>query len=327
MAINNQALNDYRTKETFETFSFLPPMSQDEIYDQIAYVLANGWAPSVEHAHPSKAPNRYWQLWKLPFSGGQPQAQAAKSAPPQKSQQMQRATPAASSTARAASVARRQAMTSRGKVGIAMRSDAERTRAETARARPIERKADKDGCGCGGRKEVKEVGGASVPASDGGMPSSIARPSSKVKNGVPRRNIGHPEGRQLSQARRRLLAQKGRTALAQTDRARSPVERARHLNPDLTGRDLARERRCERSRGGDRGRTKSRAPSGRRRPGAGGIVGAAPSKVGISQTAQGQTVTGMQVGRSQRLTGDELSTCRVITGTEYLAADIFCEFC
>ena len=208
-----------------------------------------------------------------------------------------------------------------------MRSDAERPRAESARARPIERKADKDGCGCGGRKEVKEVGGASVPASDGGMPSSIARPSSKVKNGVTRRNIGQPEGRQLSQARRRLLAQKGRTALAQTDRARSPVERARHLNPDLNGRDLAREIRSERSRGGDRGRNKSSAPSGRQRPGAGGIVGAAPSKVGISQTAQGQTVTGMQVGRSQRLTGDELSTCRVITGTEYLAADIFREFC
>lgn len=211
-----------------------------------------------------------------------------------------------------------------------MGSDAERTRAEIARARPIERKADKDGCGCGGREEAKEVGGAGVPASNGGsnggMSSSIARPASKVKNGVPRRNIGQPEGRQLSQARRRLLAQKGRTALAQTDRARSPVERARHLNPDLNGRELAREVRSERSRSGDRGRNKSSAPSGRQRPAAGGVVGA-PSKVGSSQTAQGQTVTGTQVGRSQRLTGDELSSCRIITGTEYLAADIFREFC
>src|SRR3569623_373887 len=257
-------------------------------------------------------------------AGGQPQAQAAKSAPPQKSQQVQRSTPAASSTGRAASVARRQAMTSRGKVGIAMRSDAERTRAETARARPIERKADKDDCGCGGRKEAKEVGGVGVPANNGGMSSSIARPASKVKAATPRRNIGQPEGRQLSQARRRMLAEKGRTALSQTDRARSLAERARHLNPDLNGRELAREVRSERSRSGDRGR-KSSAPSGRQRP-AGGVSDA-PWKVGSSQTAQGQTVTGTQVGRGQRLTGDELSSCRVITGTEYLAADIFREFC
>src|SRR3569832_81319 len=69
MAINNQALNDYRTKETIETFSFLPPMTQDEIYDQIAYVLANGRAPSVEHEHPSKATHHFWQMWKLPVFG------------------------------------------------------------------------------------------------------------------------------------------------------------------------------------------------------------------------------------------------------------------
>src|SRR3569833_1432134 len=258
-------------------------------------------------------------------AGGQPQAQAAISAPPQKSQQVQRSTPAASSTGRAASVARRQAMTSRGKVGIAMRSDAERTRAETARARPIERKADKDDCGCGGRKEAKEVGGVGVPANNGGMSSSIARPASKVKAATPRRNIGQPEGRQLAQARRRMLAEKGRTALSQTDRARSPAERARHLNPDLNGRELAREVRSERSRSGDRGR-KSSAPSGRQRPAAGGAEDA-PWKVGSSQTAQGQTATGTQVGRGQRRTGDELSSCRGITGTEYLAADIFREFC
>src|SRR3569623_2740189 len=115
------------------------------------------------------------------------------------------------------------------------------------------------------------------------MSSRIARPASKVKAATPRRNIGQPEGRQLSQARRRMLAEKGRTALSQTERARSPAERARHHNPDMNGRDLAREIRSERSRGGARGRNKSSAPSGRQRPGAGGIVGAAPSKVGISQ--------------------------------------------
>ena len=69
MAIDNQTVQDYRTKQTMETFSFLPPMSQYEIYEQIAYVLTNGWAPSVEHEHPSKAFNHYWAMWKLPFFG------------------------------------------------------------------------------------------------------------------------------------------------------------------------------------------------------------------------------------------------------------------
>jgi len=69
MASKNQTLSDYRTKETMETFSFLPPMSQDEIYDQIGYILANGWAPSVEHELPAKSMNHYWQMWKLPFFG------------------------------------------------------------------------------------------------------------------------------------------------------------------------------------------------------------------------------------------------------------------
>jgi hypothetical protein len=122
-----------------------------------------------------------------------------------------------------------------------------------------------------------------------------------------------------------MLAEKGRSALTQTERARSPVERARNLNPDLNGRELAKELRSERSRTGGRGQ-KNSAPSGRQRPAAGGAQDAS-WKVGSSETAQGQAVTGTLVGRSRRVTGDEPSTCRTITGTEYLGADIFREFC
>ena len=38
-------------------------------------------------------------------------------------------------------------------------------------------------------------------------------------------------------------------------------------------------------------------------------------------------MTGTLVGRDPSVTGDEASTCRNITGTEYLGADIFREFC
>ena len=37
-------VGDYQTVATLETFGFLPPMTQDEIYDQIAYIIAQGWS-------------------------------------------------------------------------------------------------------------------------------------------------------------------------------------------------------------------------------------------------------------------------------------------
>lgn len=60
---------DYQTKATLETFSFLPPFTQQEVYDQIAYIIAQGWTPAIEHVHPSGAMRDYWTMWKLPMFG------------------------------------------------------------------------------------------------------------------------------------------------------------------------------------------------------------------------------------------------------------------
>lgn len=68
---NMHQMGDYQTSATLETFGFLPKLSQEEIYDQIAYVLAQGWSPAIEHEHPSQAFNHYWTMWKLPFFGEQ----------------------------------------------------------------------------------------------------------------------------------------------------------------------------------------------------------------------------------------------------------------
>ena len=46
-------VGDYQTVATLETFGFLPPMTQEEIYDQIAYIIAQGWSPVIEHVHPT----------------------------------------------------------------------------------------------------------------------------------------------------------------------------------------------------------------------------------------------------------------------------------
>ena len=62
-------VGDYQTLATLETFGFLPPMTQDEIYDQIAYIIAQGWSPVIEHVQPSGSMQTYWSYWKLPFFG------------------------------------------------------------------------------------------------------------------------------------------------------------------------------------------------------------------------------------------------------------------
>lgn len=52
-----------------------------------------------------------------------------------------------------------------------------------------------------------------------------------------------------------------------------------------------------------------------------------PAKVGVSRTLKGLDVSGTQVGRSSRVTGDEHGTCKPVTGTSYIGADQYAEFC
>ncbi len=63
------AMGDYRTQQSLETFSFLPPLAQEEVYAQINYMLSQGLAPAIEHEDPAQASNHYWTMWKLPFFG------------------------------------------------------------------------------------------------------------------------------------------------------------------------------------------------------------------------------------------------------------------
>ncbi|MHB1099412.1 MAG: CsoS2 family carboxysome shell protein [Burkholderiales bacterium] len=53
----------------------------------------------------------------------------------------------------------------------------------------------------------------------------------------------------------------------------------------------------------------------------------AEPKSGVSETSRGGFVTGSQIGRSVRVTGDESGSCKTVTGTEYLGAERFDEFC
>ena len=53
----------------FETFSYLPEMTEDQIRKQVQYIVNQGWNPAVEHTEPENAFSHYWYMWKLPLFG------------------------------------------------------------------------------------------------------------------------------------------------------------------------------------------------------------------------------------------------------------------
>jgi len=65
----NSIAGDYQTKNTLETFGFLPKLTAEEVQKQVAYIIANGWSPSIEHELPENASDHYWTMWKLPMFG------------------------------------------------------------------------------------------------------------------------------------------------------------------------------------------------------------------------------------------------------------------
>ncbi|BAP57609.1 ribulose bisphosphate carboxylase, small chain [Thioploca ingrica] len=62
------SLSDPKSRK-FETFSYLPEMTQDNIYKQVKYIVSRGWNPAIEHTEPEQAFNHYWYMWKLPMFG------------------------------------------------------------------------------------------------------------------------------------------------------------------------------------------------------------------------------------------------------------------
>ncbi|MEX1165621.1 MAG: ribulose bisphosphate carboxylase small subunit [Hydrogenophaga sp.] len=53
----------------FETFSYLPPMTELEIRKQVEYLVKKGWNPAIEHTEPRYLGDSYWYMWKLPMFG------------------------------------------------------------------------------------------------------------------------------------------------------------------------------------------------------------------------------------------------------------------
>lgn len=57
------------TSRKFETFSYLPEMTAEQVRKQVEYIVSKGWNPAVEHTEPENAMSNYWYMWKLPLFG------------------------------------------------------------------------------------------------------------------------------------------------------------------------------------------------------------------------------------------------------------------
>ncbi|BEV35800.1 CsoS2 family carboxysome shell protein [Synechococcus sp. M16CYN] len=222
-------------------------------------------------------------------------------------------------------LARRDALSRRGK---AADTSHDCTRAEIVRRT----KSTVPAATLGSKKEVFKLGGDSAVSQTSRLALSAPATQLGSRNNdrrsvfLKRRAIDNPS-RTLVLARREAMAKHGKTAGRQPTSAAAV---ARHANPDLTSRELAQRVRQLRAKAGSRNQqsTGITRPSGPNRHGAKQAASAdAYWKVGESKTSSGQIVTGTQANRSIKTTGNEASTCRSITGTEYLGAEVFQTFC
>ena len=53
----------------YETFSYLPQMTVEQIRRQVEFIVTKGWNPAIEHTEPESAFGHYWYMWKLPMFG------------------------------------------------------------------------------------------------------------------------------------------------------------------------------------------------------------------------------------------------------------------
>ena len=293
--------------------------------------LGSTVTPSAPSAAPTPPPAP-----AAPASAPQRAARFSESAPPVS----RKPSRPISNPSRDLVLARREALSQRGKRASTSK---DRTRTDLARITPAQPEAQakaKAPCKCqetaesSQRSTTRET--PSLSLGNGSSRGSVAsasirsngerRPSSK-------RAAQYNPSRALVLARREALSKRGKSASTPTTSTAASV--ARQVNPDLTSRELAqkvRELKCKVGSAGSARNSGSR-PTGPNRNGAkqAAVALAAATdahwKVGLTQTSRGQLVTGTQANRSANTTGNEAGTCRVVTGTEYMGSEVFNSFC
>ena len=211
------------------------------------------------------------------------------------------------SPAREASRARRQAAAARGKLAISS-SDRQRSYEPRGRAVTSETKAADCGCGGGAGKSCSCTESASKSVAAAPRAASAAN-STKRRANEPRPVMSSDSGRLTARMRREAMSRKGKSGADAHRKGMSSAQLLKQKNPEISGRELARNVRAMRSSNGARSAGSS-APAGRQRPVRGG-----------------RDLSGTKVHHSEKMTGDEAGLCRSVTGTEYFSSDVFSAFC
>ena len=152
----------------------------------------------------------------------------------------------------------------------------------------------------------------------------VKKISKKRRVGAKRKAVTNTS-RDIVLARREAQSKHGKSATKQNTSAASLARRG---DPELSSREISQRVRELRSKTGatsKKGNGKCR-PCGPNKNGSKQKVDA-HWKVGESGTNAGQIVTGTQSNRSAKTTGNEASTCRNVTGTQYLGSEVLNEFC
>jgi len=213
-------------------------------------------------------------------------------------------------------LARREALSTRGKSASTSK---DRTRVDVARNSSTVTSVTPP--------PSKSENYAEVKSSINTVKTSGLSNSSKGRRTIQKRRRVENPSRDLVLARREALSKHGKSA---SNKATTAASVARHGNPDLSSREIALRVRELRSKSGATGNQRSgeTRPCGPNRNGSKQNAATdAHWKVGVSETSSGQLVTGTQANRSIKTTGNEASTCRSVTGTQYLGADTIDTFC
>ena len=206
-------------------------------------------------------------------------------------------------------IERRKAMSTHGKSAI---SSSDRTRTEANKKIQV--------------NEIKITSDKSPDLSNSGNSENKVL-NTKIKRRVTqKRKPITNTSRDIVLARREAQSKHGKSASKQNSSAASLARRG---DPDLSSREISQRVRELRSKTGatsKKGNGKCR-PCGPNKNGSKMNIADASWKVGESETNSGQTVTGTQANRSLKTTGNEASTCRSVTGTEYLGTEVINQFC
>ncbi len=134
--------------------------------------------------------------------------------------------------------------------------------------------------------------------------------------------------RDICRARRQALADRGKRAVppkpaSQGGPGRNGYQIDGYLDTGLNGREAAKRHRDMMCHYG-RGSAPSCRPTGRPKK---GTEAETPKKVETGHTLSGKSISGTQVDRKDRVTGNEPGSCRAVTGTEYVGSEQFQSFC